>query len=133
MRVLEIGGAPGAAARRVVERVGPHGHVLVVDRSVTGIAATERACRDQIDAGLMSVLCASVESFTLPPGCPPFDLAFACRVGVLDGRHPREYEQAIARVSAALVPGASLYVDTGDPLTRIALAESRLGEAPPLE
>jgi cyclopropane fatty-acyl-phospholipid synthase-like methyltransferase len=119
MRVLEIGGAPGAAARAVAARVGRDGHVLVVDRSPAGIAATERACRVEIAAGVLSVLCTSVESLELPSQTPPFDLAFACRVGVLDGRHPREYERALARLRAALVPPASLYLDTGDPLTRI--------------
>ena len=42
MRVLEIGGAPGAAAREVAKRIGPDGHILVIDRSAKGVALTER-------------------------------------------------------------------------------------------
>lgn len=42
MRVLEIGGAPGAAARAVAARIGD-GHVLVMDRSAKGVALTRRS------------------------------------------------------------------------------------------
>lgn len=41
MRVLEIGGAPGAAARAACQRIAPKGHILVVDRSAKGIALTQ--------------------------------------------------------------------------------------------
>lgn len=81
MRVLEIGGAPGAAAREVAARVGPNGHVLVLDRSTAGIRRTRANCREEIAAGLVYTLCAPVEDFTLGPEILPFDLAFACRVG----------------------------------------------------
>lgn len=111
MRVLEIGGAPGAAARAVARIVAPGGHVLVVDRSATGIRQTESAAAEEIDAGLLSVLNASVEDLELPAGTAPFDLAFACRVGVLDGRHPAARPRALERIRAALVPGGPLFVD----------------------
>ena len=88
LRVLEIGGAPGAAAREVAARVGPTGHVLVLDRSATGIERTRAACAALIETGALSTLCAPVEDFGLDPATPLFDLAFACRVGALDGRHP---------------------------------------------
>src|SRR5918995_208036 len=102
LRVLEIGGAPGAAAREVAARVGPSGHVLVLDRSPRGIALTEAGCAAEIAAGVLSVLQADVESFALPARTRPFDLAFALRVGALDGRHPRSYEPALACISRAL-------------------------------
>ena len=121
MRVLEIGGAPGAAARAVAARVGADGHVLVLDRSATGIRQIQANCDSEIAAGTLSVLHAPVEDFTLPDGVAPFDLAFACRVGALDGRHPRLYEPALANLRRALTPGALLYVDTGSPLTAIEL------------
>lgn len=121
MRVLEVGGAPGAAARLVAQRVGPGGHVLVVDRSARGVELTRAACADEIVAGAMSVLCTAVEDLELPPGTAPFDLALACRVGVLDGRHPRGRDRALARLAEALVPGARLYLDTGDPLDEVVL------------
>ncbi|MET4079118.1 methyltransferase domain-containing protein [Janibacter sp. UYMM211] len=121
MRVLEVGGAPGAAARLVAQRVGPGGHVLVVDRSARGVELTRAACADEIVAGAMSVLCTAVEDLELPPGTAPFDLALACRVGVLDGRHPRGRDRALATLAEALVPGARLYLDTGDPLDEVVL------------
>lgn len=41
MRVLEIGGAPGAAAKAVAGRIG-EGHILMIDRSAKGIALTKQ-------------------------------------------------------------------------------------------
>ncbi|KRC61514.1 hypothetical protein ASE14_11705 [Agromyces sp. Root81] len=121
LRVLEIGGAPGAAAREIAARVGPHGHVLVLDRSETGIRRTRANCREEVDSGRLSTMCASVEEFELESGTPLFDLAVACRVGALDGRHPQLYAPALACIRAALVPNGTLYVDTGSPLTAIPL------------
>lgn len=116
MRVLEIGGAPGAAAREVAARVGPQGHVLVLDRSRAGIERTRLNCADHIAAGTISTLCAPVEDFRLDPGTELFDLAFACRVGALDGRHQELYEPALRCIRRALTPNGRLFVDTGDPL-----------------
>lgn len=118
-RVLEIGGAPGAAARAVAARVGPTGHVLVLDRSPAGIARTEANGADAVSAGLLSTLQANVEDFSLPGGVAPFDIAFACRVGALDGRHPRLYGPALACIARALTPTGRLFVDTGDPLREL--------------
>ena len=50
-----------------------------------------------------------------------FDLAFACRVGALDGRHPQLYASALAHIGKAVIPGGMLYVDTGPSLTPIPL------------
>lgn len=124
IRVLEVGGAPGAAAREVAARVGATGHVLILDRSSRGIALTEANCADEIARGTVSVLCAEVEDFDLPPGVKRFDLAFACRVGALDGRHPRLREPAIANIARALTPSGRLFVDGGDPLVEVALPRS---------
>ncbi len=118
-RVLEIGGAPGAAAREVAARVAPNGHVLVLDRSAVGIDRTRATCAEEIAAGLLSTVCAPAEDFAL--AIAPFDLAFACRVGVLDGRHPGSYEAALANIGAAVKPGGCLYLDTGAPLTVVTL------------
>lgn len=119
MRVVEIGGAPGAAAREVARRVAPDGHVLVVDRSAKGIAQVERLAAQEISTGLLSVRLASAETVTLEPGERPYDLAFACRVGVLDGRHPAQYGTAVDHIFAMLNPSAPLLIDTGDPLRAI--------------
>ncbi|GAA4880761.1 SAM-dependent methyltransferase [Serinicoccus chungangensis] len=117
MRVLEIGGAPGAAAREVARRIG-EGHVHVVDRSAAGVRLVERTCAREIEAGLLSVRCVDVDDLDLG-GQQPFDLAFACRVGVLDGRHPGVV--ARRRVAAVLTPGGRLFVDGGDPLREVDL------------
>jgi SAM-dependent methyltransferase len=120
MRVLEIGGAPGAAARAVAQRIGD-GHVLVIDRSPKGVAQVERLAASEIAAGRMSVRCVAAEDFELAPGEAAYDFAFAIRVGALDGRHPRAGEQAYRRIKAALAPGGKLLVDGGDPLREIEL------------
>jgi cyclopropane fatty-acyl-phospholipid synthase-like methyltransferase len=123
MRVLEIGGGSGAAAREVVARLGPSGHVTLVDRSATAIESARRGSAQEIAAGRMSVIRSAVEDFVLAADAAPYDLVFACRVGVLDGRHPGSYDASLDRLRAITAAGASLYVDTGDPLTRIPLHE----------
>ncbi|MFB6611166.1 hypothetical protein ACFCVO_12640 [Agromyces sp. NPDC056379] len=62
-----------------------------------------------------------MEDFVLESGTPLFDVAFACRVGALDGRHPRLYAPALANIRSALVSNGTLYVDTGSPLNAIPL------------
>jgi ubiquinone/menaquinone biosynthesis C-methylase UbiE len=121
LRVLEIGGAPGAAARAVAARVGPTGHVLVLDRSTSGISRTRAASAEEIAAGVLSTLCASAEDFVLPLDTARFDIAFACRVGALDGRHPGSFEAALTAIARALTPTGRLFVDTGHPLREIPL------------
>ncbi|WP_422115273.1 hypothetical protein [Brachybacterium sp. UNK5269] len=93
----------------------------MLDRSLSGIERTRVACRAEIEAGLLSTLRAPVENFALPAETPRFDLAFACRVGALDGRHPQLYTSALRNLTAAVVPGGILYIDTGRPLTPIPL------------
>ena len=122
MRVLEIGGAPGTAARAVVQRIGD-GHLLAIDRSAKGVAQIERLAATEIAAGRMRVRCVAAEDLELEPGEAAYDLAFAIRVGALDGRHPRAGEQARRRIRAALVPGGKLLIDGGDPLQEIELDE----------
>ncbi|GAB3470256.1 SAM-dependent methyltransferase [Actinophytocola sediminis] len=122
IRVLEIGGAPGAAAKAVCERIAPGGHILVIDRSATGIARTERNASAEIAGGLLSVRQVAVEDFTLLPGEAPFDLAFAIRVGAFDGRHPRAGIRARERLRQALAPDGLFVIDGGTPLRGIDLA-----------
>ena len=69
----------------------------------------------------MSVRLAAIEEFKLAPGETPFDLAFAIRVGALDGRHPRLQERALENIAAALAPGGRLFIDGGAPLKEIPL------------
>ncbi|SDE66943.1 class I SAM-dependent methyltransferase [Auraticoccus monumenti] len=118
LRVLEIGCGPGAAAREVARRV-PDGRVLGVDRSPRAIAAA-RAAND-LGTDRLDFRCVAVEDLRLDPDEPGYDLAFAVRVGALDGRHPELAEQALRRLAAVLVPGAPLLVDGGDPLRALPL------------
>lgn len=121
MRVLEIGGAPGAAARAVAARIGD-GHVLVIDRSAKGVALTERNAAAEIAAGRLSVRQVAAEDFELLPGEQPYDLAFAIRVGALDGRHPAAGRVARQRIAAALAPGGRLFIDGGGPIREVELS-----------
>ncbi len=67
----------------------------------------------------MMVRHCAAEDFTLDDGEAPFDLAFAMRVGALDGRHPEIERQALECIRSALVPGGRLFIDGGDPLREI--------------
>ncbi|MEU6646680.1 methyltransferase domain-containing protein [Saccharomonospora sp. NPDC046836] len=120
LRVLEIGGAPGSAARAIAQRIGD-GHILVIDRSAKGIDQIQRNAADEIVAGRLSVRQVAAEELELLPGEEPFDLAFAVRVGALDGRHPQAGIAAIQRIAAALTPSGRLFIDGGDPLRELDL------------
>lgn len=121
MRVIEIGCGPGAAARAVSERVGPDGHVLAVDRSERAIAQVRTTCAELIERGVLTARQAPAEELCLEEGEERYDLAFAVRVGALDGRHPAAGALVLERLGAMLAPGAKLYVDGGDPLVEVPL------------
>lgn len=120
MRVIEIGCGPGAAARAVVARI-DNGHVLAIDRSARAIAQAEAGSAVEIAAGKLCFRAVAVEDLQLLPGEPRYDLAFAVRVGALDGRHPEAGLLALTRLRAALKPGGRLFIDGGDPLREIEL------------
>ena len=63
----------------------------------------------------------AVENLVLAKGERRYDLAFAVRVGVLDGRYPAEGHVALARLRKALVKGGILLLDGGDPLKQVTL------------
>jgi hypothetical protein len=46
-------------------------------------------------------------------------LAFAVRVGALDGRHPEAGRRALERLGQALVKGGKLFINGGDPIREI--------------
>lgn len=114
MRVLEIGCGPGVAARAVCRRIG-HGRVVAIDRSATAIRIAAQASREECAAGLLELRHAAIEDLVLADGEERFDLAFAQRVGVLDGRHPPG--AALQRLKAVLKPDALLFVDGMAPLS----------------
>ena len=115
LRVLEIGCGPGAAARAVAGRIG-EGHVLGIDRSAKAIAQAIAGSGPELASGRLRFRQAAAEDFELEPGEQRYDIAFAVRVGALDGRHPQAGRMARRRIRAALVPGGRLYTDGGDPL-----------------
>ncbi|MDX8496883.1 class I SAM-dependent methyltransferase [Mesorhizobium sp. VK4C] len=120
LRVLEIGCGPGVAARAVARRVG-HGFVLAIDRSEKAIRLARAGSGEEIASGCLDFGCVAIEDFALRPGDALFDVAYAMRVGALDGRHPEAGRAALARIKAALKPHGRLFIDGGDPLREIDL------------
>ncbi|MFC3571680.1 SAM-dependent methyltransferase [Paracoccus simplex] len=119
-RVLEIGCGPGVAARAVSRRVG-NGFVLAIDRSAKAIDSAVAGSRAEIATGRLRFLQAAIEDFEMLPGEEPFDIAFAMRVGALDGRHQDIERRALERLRAALKPSGQLFIDTGHPLREVRL------------
>lgn len=120
MRVLEIGCGPGVAAREIVQR--HRGvHVLGIDRSARAVAQAVAGSAAPMAQGRLAFRTVAAEDFVLLPGEAAFDLAFAVRVGALDGRHPAQGRLAMTRIAAALKPGGRCFIDGGDPLRELAL------------
>lgn len=124
MRVLEIGCGPGVAARLLCKRL-EHGFVLAIDRSARAIELARRMAASELAAGTLALRVCAVEELLLAPNEAAFDLAFAMRVGALDGRHPHLRAQALERIAAALRPRGKLFVDGGDPLLEVQLPRRR--------
>lgn len=103
-----------------MRRVGD-GYVLGIDRSERAIAQALAASRDEVATGRLGFRVAAVEELELAADEERFDLAFAVRVGALDGRHPQLQRQALDRIATAVKPAGRLYVDTGDPLALVEL------------
>jgi SAM-dependent methyltransferase len=110
LRVLEIGCGPGAAARAVAKRIG-EGQVLGIDRSAKAIKRAIVGSQDEIASGRLRFRHVAVEDFELEKGEKPYDIAFAVRVGALDGRHPEAGRVARQRIRRGLVRGGRLYID----------------------
>jgi SAM-dependent methyltransferase len=120
LRILEVGCGPGAAARAIAKRIGD-GHILAIDRSAKAIQQARAASREELASGRMSVRQVAIEEFELESGERPFDIAFAVRVGALDGRHRHLEQRAHRQIAKALAPNGQFFVDTGNPLRRIEL------------
>lgn len=120
MRVLEIGCGPGVAARAVLQRIG-NGHVTAIDRSEKAIAQAKAGSVIEIASGQLEFRCVAIEEFVLAQGEQAYDLAFAVRVGALDGRHPEAGRVALDRLRQALAPNGRLFIDGGDPLQEVNL------------
>jgi len=120
MRILEIGCGPGAAARELARRIGK-GHVLAIDRSEKAIQQAIAGSEVEIKSGKLSFRQSAAEHFELEKGEQRYDMAFAVRVGALDGRHPEIEKQVLSKIAKALKPNGKLFIDDGDPLKEIAL------------
>lgn len=118
MRVLEIGCGPGVAARAVARRIGD-GYVLAIDRSAKAIRQAIDGSAEETASGTLEYRCVAIEDFQLAQGERSFDLAFAVRVGALDGRHPEAGVAALERLRKVLRRGGRLFVDGGDPLREV--------------
>lgn len=121
MRVLEIGCGPGVAARAVFHRIGAGGRVLAIDRSARAIGQAVAGSAAELASGRLEFRCTAIEELVLKDGERPYDLAFAVRVGALDGRHPEAGRLARERLRRVLSSGGRLFVDGGDPLMEITL------------
>ena len=119
IRVIEIGCGPGAASRAVADRVGPHGHVLAVDRSAKAIALLTQSAADLVSANRLTARQVAAEELELDPGEERYHIAFAVRVGAFDGRDPHAGALALERLGHALVPGGRLFTDRGNPLCEV--------------
>lgn len=120
IRILEIGCGPGAAAREVSKRIGS-GYILAIDRSAKAIQQAIAGSQAETASGRLAFRHVAVENFELQADEAPFDLAFAIRVGALDGRHPEIEARALAKIAKALTKKGKLFIDGGNPLKEIPL------------
>lgn len=118
MRILEIGCGPGAAAREIVNRF-DNIYVYAIDRSAKAIEQAIRNSAAEIRKGQVYFQQSAIENFELPDSEKAFDIAFAIRVGALDGRHPEIERQALQNIFNALKKNGKLFIDAGDPLKEL--------------
>lgn len=118
MRILEIGCGPGVACREIVRRY-KRVHVLGIDRSEKAIQQATSSSAKEINKGRLEFRTTAIERFELEENEQLFDMAFAIRVGALDGRHPEIAAEAIAKIKKALKPNGKCYIDGGDPLKEL--------------
>ncbi len=124
IRVLEIGCGTGTAAREIANRL-KSGTILAIDRSAKSIQLAIKNSQNEIASGKLNFRQVAIEKFDLEPNEPPYDIAFAIRVGALDGRHLKLGTLALPRIAGALVKNGKLYIDGGNPLREIPLDDYR--------
>lgn len=120
IRILEIGCGTGVAAREIASRL-DNIYILGVDRSQKAIEQAIKNSKTQIENGKLNFLQAKVEALELPKYEKEFDIAFAIRVGALDGRHPEIERESISRIAKTLKKNGKLFIDGGNPLKEIKL------------
>lgn len=122
LRVIEIGCGPGVAARAVAERVGPHGHVLAIDRSAKAIAQLTKSAGELIAEGRLTARCIAAEELALDERDARYDIASAVRVGAFDVG-----TQAPERRRSSDLPAHSFLVAGSSSMVAIPFARSRFG------
>lgn len=115
MRVLEVGCGPGVAARAISRKL-TTGSLVAIDRSPRAIAQAIAGSTDELASGRLEFRQSAIEDFTLLPGEARFDLAFAMRVGALDGRHRELERQAMTQLKAVLRPDGLVCIDDRPPV-----------------
>ncbi len=118
IRIVEIGCGTGIVAREIASRF-ERIYILGIDRSEKAIKQAVKNCYAAIAAGKASFLPAAIEKVRFDSAGGLFDLAFAIRVGALDGRHPDIELAALKNIARILQPGSKLYIDGGLPLKEI--------------
>ena len=106
-RCLEVGGGAGSIARWLADRVGPSGHVTVIDLD-------PRFMRD-LESDTVTVIQGDVTELDL--GLSNYDLVHA-RLLV---EHLAEPARAMQRLALALAPGGWMLIEDGDFITSQAL------------
>ena len=124
MRVLEIGCGPGVASREIVRRY-TNIYVLGIDRSASAIQKARSNSHNEMRTGNLEYRIAAIENFELEKADKLFDLAFAVRVGALDGRHPEIEELAFLKIKKALVKNGKCFIDGGNPLKELSLGKKK--------
>ena len=119
-RILEIGCGTGAAAREIANRF-ENVYILGIDRSIKAIEQSKNSCKSEIQSGKLNFIQSAIENFKLPETEQLFDIAFAVRVGALDGRHPQLEKRALGNISKCLKKTGKLFIDGGNPLKEIEL------------
>ena len=120
LRVLEIGCGTGVAAREIAQRFDKI-YVLAIDRSNKAIQQAKNCSRTEMKNGKLDFVQSKIEEFELQKNQALFDIAFAVRVGALDGRHPEIEKEALNKISKALKKDGKIYIDGGQPLKEIKL------------
>ncbi len=119
-RILEIGCGSGVAAREISNRF-ENIYLLGIDRSIKAIEQSKNSCKSEIQSGKLNFIQSAIEDFKLPETEHLFDIAFAVRVGALDGRHPQLEKRALEKISKCLKKTGKLFIDGGNPLKEIRL------------
>jgi SAM-dependent methyltransferase len=113
LRVLEIGGGPGAAAELVCRRL-ERGFLLGIDRSAVAIERAAKRNQPQVIAGRLELRQCALADLEVPDGS--FDLVFSLNVNLF-WTGPAGFELDL--LHRALRPGGRLHVlygpGPGDP------------------